>query len=123
MSYARSSTRPFATSKPPMPVRICGFSHTCHRLDCAGHLSLEHGVWYCSVTCYQLQRLFNGEPMTLDQMRVLCDVRDNHYPNEVIEANKERTEYLLATRQVKQVIDREIRRDLNGDNDSNYGDY
>jgi len=106
-------------------MRICGYSHTAHRLDCSGHLSLEHGAWYSSVTCYQLQRLLNGEPVTKDQMRVLCDIRNKHYPSEVIKANKEHTAYLLATRQIKRVIDRAIRRDLGGDDDngSEAGDY
>ena len=123
MSYARASTRSSATAKRPVPVRICAYSHTAHRLDCSGHLSLQHNAWYSSVTCYQLQRLLNGEPMTRDQMRILCDIRNEHYPSEVIEANKEKIEYLLATRQIKRVIDKEIRRDLGGDDDgSDAGD-
>ena len=61
--------------------------------------------------------------MTRDQMRILCDIRNEHYPSEVIEANKEKIEYLLATRQIKRVIDKEIRRDLGGDdNSSDAGD-
>ena len=61
--------------------------------------------------------------MTKEQMRVLCDVRNKHYTNEIIQANKEKTEYLLATRQVKRVIDKEIRRDLGGDDGSDAGDF
>ena len=58
-------------------------------------------------------------------MRVLCDIRNKHYPSEVIKANKEKTEYLLATRQIKRVIDSALRRDLGGndDNGSEAGDY
>lgn len=125
MSYTRAATRSSATAKRPVPVRICSYSHTVHRLDCVGHLSIQHGAWYSSVTCYQLQRLLNGEPVTKEQMRVLCDIRNKHYPTKVIKANKEQTAHLLATRQIKRVIDSAIRRDLGGedDNGSETGDY
>lgn len=119
---SRTSTRP-----APMKVRICGYCHTDHRLDCAGHLSLSHMAWYCSPSCYQLRRLTNGEPMTKEQIRVLCQLRKQHFPVnddegvDVLKKNKERTQYLLKTRRIRQVIDKEIRREV-GDDESTSGD-
>jgi hypothetical protein len=55
-----------------------------------------------------------GEPVSREQLRLLAGIREEHYPREKLEAEKEQTAYLIQTRQIKQFIDKEIR-DEHGD--------
>lgn len=97
---------------PAIPVRVCNHCHTCHRTDCSGQLSMTHRAWYCSPTCYQLKRVIFGEPVSRDQLRLLAALREEHYPTDRLEANKEHTEDMIRERQVRVVIDKAIRDEL-----------
>ncbi len=105
--HATTSTRP-----RPTPVKICAFSHELFDLQCQGFLSINHRAWYSSPLCYQLQRLMNGEPRTREQLRVLCDTRHNHSPAEKVLAQYEKTEEMIAAKQIREVIDPAIRGEI-----------
>lgn len=94
---------------PAVPMRVCAHCNQCFRTDCSGQLSLGHRAWYCSGMCYQLQRALDGEPMSRDQLRLLAAMREKHYPKEKLDANAENTAHLIETRQIKVIIDKEIR--------------
>lgn len=105
-----------ADRKPAIPMRVCAHCNKCYRTDCVGQLSLGHRAWYCSGMCYQLQRAIYGEPMSRDQLRLLAAMRDKHFPKEDLDAAAEQTAYLIETRQIKVIIDKEIR-DQMGDSE------
>jgi len=92
-----------------VPMRVCNHCNQCFRTDCAGQLSLAHRAWYCGGLCYQMQRALVGEPMSRDQLRLLAAKREEHFPQEKLTADAEHTAYLIETRQIKVVIDKEIR--------------
>ena len=104
-----------STRLAPVPVRVCAQCHTCHRTDCCGQLSVGHRAWYCSPSCYQIQRVLMGEPMTREQLQLLSNLRNEHYPDSVLTANREHTSWLMRSRQIKVVVDKSIR-DEHGDN-------
>lgn len=97
-----------ANCRPPVPMRVCGHCNKCFR-DCTGKVSLVHRAWYCSGLCYQIKRALVGEPMSRDQLRLLAAKREEHFPQEKLTVDAEHTAYLIETRQIKVVIDKEIR--------------
>jgi hypothetical protein len=68
-----------------------------------------HRAWYCSPTCYQLKRLLVGEPVSQDQLRLLAAIRERHYPEEKMAAQKEHTEQMINDREIKVIVDKAIR--------------
>lgn len=103
-----------ADRKRAVPMRVCNHCNQCFRTDCAGQLSLVHRAWYCSGTCYQMKRALLGEPMSRDQLRLLAAMREEIYPEEKLAEDAEHTAYLIETRQIKVIIDKEIRDQVGG---------
>lgn len=99
----------------PVPMRVCNHCNQCFQTDCAGQLSLAHRAWYCGGTCYQMKRALLGEPMSRDQLRLLAAMREEHFPLEKLNNDAEHTAYLIETKQIKVVIDKEIRDQVGGD--------
>jgi hypothetical protein len=59
-----------------------------------------------------MKRMLFGEPMTQGVIRVLCDSRKRNFPADKLRATYERTDELLQTKQVKEVIDKAIREEI-----------
>ena len=98
-----------ANSNHAIPMRVCNHCNRCFRTDCVGHLSLSHRAWYCNDTCYQMKRVLFGEPMSRDQLRLLAAMREKYFPHEKLNDKAEHTTYLIKTRQIKVIIDNDIR--------------
>ena len=99
---------------PPYTVRACAFSHEVYPLHTSGFYSAEYDLWFANPTCYNLMRLKNGD---LDMKKnpslvsTLIEVRNKHYPPEVIERNRKKltakihNNYYTVVRQVHQRSD------------------
>ena len=99
---------------PPYTVRACAFSHEVYPLHTSGFYSAEYDLWFGNPTCYNLMRLKNGD---LDMKKnpslvsTLIEVRNKHYPPEVIERNRKKltakihNNYYTVVRQVHQRSD------------------
>jgi len=104
-----------ADRKRAVPMRVCNHCNKCFRTDCAGQVSLTHRAWYCGPACYQMQRALMGEPMSRGQLRLLAKMREEHFPQEKLAEEAEHTAYLIETRQIKVIIDKEIRDQVGGE--------
>lgn len=99
---------------PPYTVRACAFSHETYPLNTTGFYSAEYDQWFANPTCYNLMRLKNGDlniKKNSDLVSTLIEVRNKHYPPEVIERNRKRlaehirNKYYTVVRQVHQRSD------------------
>jgi hypothetical protein len=109
--HSQNQTRIRAT-----PMRVCAYCSSVNHTECCGQLSIGHRAWYCTVTCYHIQRLLMGEPMSQDQLRLLCKIRDEHYPPALLEGQREVATELIRSRTIKPVVDAAIRKEY-GDDD------
>jgi len=115
MPYSYMPRVTHANRLSPVPMRVCNHCNQCFRTDCVGQLSLAHRAWYCSGTCYQMKRALFGEPMSREQLRLLAKMREEHYPQEKLAGDAEQTAYMIETRQIKVIIDKEIRDQVGAD--------
>lgn len=101
-------------SFPPYTVRACAFSHEVYSLNTCGFYSAEYDLWFANPTCYNLMRLKNGDlnmKKNPSLVSTLIEVRNKHYPPEVIERNRRkltakiRNNYYTVVRQVHQRSD------------------
>lgn len=87
------------------PVLVCSYCYRIHHTDTTGFESHRLKRWFCTNTCYQINRYFSGDAKFMDPVFAdeLYRLKKTYFSDGLIAWRKRRLREQVAQKRIKQV--------------------